>query len=204
MGVAQVILAVACIVLGVVPWLVLHAAHRAIAAARPELFPPFATLFSGRPMGININVGEGTTGNWNAIPILLAFAACMLLPLLIYRSARSKVRTVSPWSCGEEHRPDEIRHTASGYYGTFRALTAPVLGKWRATGFYPRWPRLRALGLGAIRPVFDFDYVYRGVVGALMKGFGWFSHVQVGYPQVYVLWMAAGLVVAMVLLFTLP
>ena len=37
-----------------------------------------------------------------------------------------------------------------------------------------------------------------------MKSFGWFSHVQVGYPQVYVLWMAAGLVVAMVLLFTLP
>jgi hydrogenase-4 component B len=204
MGVAQGVLAVACVVFGVIPWLVVSSAHRAIAAARPELFPPFASLFSGRLMGININIGEGPTGNWNAIPILLAFAACLLVPWLIYRSARSKVRAVTPWSCGEEHRPDEIRHAAGGYYGTFRSLTAPVVGRWRAAGFYPRWPHMRAPALAAIRPVFDFDFVYRSVVGALMKTFGWFSHVQVGYPQVYVLWMAAGLVVAMVLLFTLP
>jgi hydrogenase-4 component B len=204
MGTAQVILAVACVVFGLFPWLVVGASHRAIAAARPEFFPPFATLFSGRPMGININVGEGVTGSWNAIPILLAFAACFLIPLFIYRSAKSKVRTVATWNCGEEHRPDEIRHLAGGYYGTFRSLMAPVVGRMRASGFYPRWPRLRARGLGAIRPVFDFDFVYRSVVGALMKAFDWFSHVQVGYPQVYVLWMAAGLVVAMVLLFTLP
>jgi hydrogenase-4 component B len=204
MGVAQVVLAVACVLFGVFPWLVVGAAHRAIAAARPDFFPAFGALFSGRPMGINLNIGEGTTGNWNALPILLAFAVCLLVPLLIYRSAHSKVRTVESWNCGEVHRPDEIRQPAGGYYGTFRSLMAPVVGRMRATGFYPRWPRLSARGFGAIRPIFDFDYVYRKMVGALMKTFGWFSHVQVGYPQVYVLWMAAGLVVAMVLLFTLP
>jgi hydrogenase-4 component B len=204
MSVAQILLALPCVLFGVVPWLVVGAAHRAIAAARPGLFPDYAALFSGRPLGINLNVGEGTTGGWNPLPILIAFAVCFLVPLAIYRGAGSRVREVRPWNCGEEHRPDEIRVPASGYYGTFRSLMAPVVGRMRASGFYPKWPRLHGRGFGAIRPIFDFDYVYRSVVAALMKVFGWFSHVQVGYPQVYVLWMAAGLVVAMVLLFTLP
>jgi len=202
MGIAQVALAAACVFLGIFPALAMGAAHRAIAGLRPGFFPSYAAMFSG-PFGIRLNVGEGVTGMFNPLVILAAFAVCTLIPIAIYRSARSPVRQVEPWLCGEIHRPDEIRVPAGGFYLTFRALTSPVVGRMKASGFYPRWPQLHVRWLRGLRRAFDFDFVYRAVVSAVMRSFSWVSRAHVGYPQVYVLWMAAGLVVAAILLYAL-
>jgi hydrogenase-4 component B len=203
MAVSQVTLAVACVGLGIFPALAIGPAHRAINAIRPNLFPSYAALFTGR-IGIHLNLGEGVTGVFNPLAILIAFGICLLIPIAIYRSARARERVVEPWSCGEVHRPDEIRVPAAGFYSTFRALASPVVGHAKATGFYPRWPHIHARWLRGLRRAFDFDYVYRSIVAALMRTFGWVSRSHVGYPQVYVLWMAAGLLIAVVLLYALP
>ncbi len=202
MTIAQVALAVSCVALGVFPALAMGPAHRALNLIRPNLFPSYAALFSG-PIGIHLNIGEGVTGTLNPFAILIAFAICTLIPIVIYRSARGKERVVEPWACGELHRPDEIRVPAAGFYLTFRALASPVVGRAKAAGFYPRWPRFHARWLRGLRVAFDFDYVYRTIVAVLMRTFGWVSRAHVGYPQVYVLWMAVGLVLAVVLLYTL-
>jgi hydrogenase-4 component B len=199
----QAVLAAGCVILGIFPAFAMGAAHRAIVAMRPHLFPAFGLLFSSPP-GIQLNLGEGVVGSFNPVLFLAVFAGCTLIPIMIYRSSRAGVRQVEPWVCGEIHRPEEIRVPAIGFYLTFRTLVAPVVGRARATGFYPRWPRPRAAWLRGLRRAFDFDFIYRSIVSALMKSFEWVSRSHVGYPQVYVLWMAAGLVIAAVLLYTLP
>lgn len=203
MQISQVILAAGCVILGVLPFLAVGPLHQALAAQRPGLFPEAGALFSGPLAGISIHLGEGNSSVWNPLPILLGFGVCLLIPLLLYRASGATVRKVPPWLCGEVHPPDEVRYGAGGFYLTFRSLTAPVVGRARAAGFYPRWPSLRAGWLAPVRTIFNFDFIYGVVVSALMKSFGWVSRVHSGYPQVYVLWMAAGLVVAVVLLYTL-
>ncbi len=203
MQAAQVILAIACVLFGVLPFLVVGPIHQALSAARPGLFPEASLLFSGPLAGINIQLGEGISSIWSPLPILLGLIVCLLIPFFIYRASGASVRKVTPWVCGEVHRPDEVRYQASGFYLTFRSLAAPVVGRARAAGFYPRWPSIRARWLAPVRTVFNFDFIYDVIVSALMKSIGWVSRVHSGYPQVYVLYMAAGLVVAVVLLYTL-
>lgn len=204
MRVAQMSLAIICIGLGIIPMLPISAAHYAVSTARPDLFPGVDLLFSGSFLGLKLNVGEGLTGIWNPVAMSVAFAICFLIPLGIYMGARAPKREVEPWVCGEVHDLDEIRYKAVGFYLTFRTLSAPGLGRFKTTGFYPRWPIPRAGWLRAVRHAFDFDYLYYAMVRGLMKLFDWFSLAHVGYPQVYVLWMVLGLVIAILLLYLLP
>jgi len=204
MRVAQMALALVCIGFGIIPMIPISAAHYAISTAKPGFFPGLNMLFSGSFLGLSLNLGEGITGIWNPVVMAIAFAICFLIPLGIYMGARGTVRVVEPWVCGEVHDLDEIRYKAAGFYLTFRTLSAPRLGGLKAMGFYPRWPIPRAGWLRALRYIFNFDYLYYAFVKGLMKLFDWFSLVHVGYPQVYVLWMAVGLAIAILLLYLLP
>lgn len=209
MQVAQGVLALACVVLGVLPTWPVSLSHTAALAAqagwvqniggqaqRPALFAP--SLFGLRPM-----VGGEIVGGWHPLWVLLAFGLCLLVPYVIYRWARAPRRTVAVWLCGEEHRAEEVRYKAGGFYLPFRDLLSFQVGARRVATLYPSLPVPRPGPLEGLQRGLDPDPAYYGFLRIVGRWCEWFSRSHVGVPQVYVLWMAAGAVLAIVVLFAL-
>ena len=213
MLVAQGVLALACIVLGVLPTWPVSLAHTAAlapslakgglggveqapGALTAELFAP--SLFGLRPM-----VDGEMTGAWHPLWVLLAFGLCLLVPYGISRWARAPRRQVSVWLCGEEHRSEEVRYKAGGFYLPFRDLLSFQVGERRVTTLYPSLPLPRAGPLEGLRRGLDPDPAYYGLLRVVGRWCEWFSRSHVGVPQVYVLWMVGGAVLAIVVLFAL-
>jgi hypothetical protein len=209
MLVAQGALALACVVLGVLPTWPVSLSYTAALAARAEVgaglraSPAFSELFAPSLYGLRPTVGGEMTGAWHPLWVLLAFGLCLLVPYSIYLWARAPRRTVAVWLCGEEHRGEEVRYKAGGFYLPFRDLLSFQAGARRVTTLYPSLPVPRAGPLEGLRRGLDPDPAYYGFLRIVGRWCKWFSRSHVGVPQVYVLWMAAGAVLAIVVLFAL-
>ncbi len=184
MLVPQALLALACVVFGLVPAWPLAYVHRAVtglpsAASLPQL----ASLLGG---GGELRVGSGATAVavWGPLPIAVALALLALLAYAIQRAGRSGIRNVPVWACGEEAEPAISRYPASSFYLPFKRAFQ---------GIYPRAhvkaPRFPAW----LRGVFDLDtWFYLPVARAVDRGAQGVSRTHVGIPQVYLLWIVVG------------
>ena len=203
MAVPQILLALVCLGLGVVPVFPLLVSHKAVEVLKPLYFPQLEALFVGGKWQLSVNVGEGISALWNPVVAVVALLVCSLIAWLIYRVSGAPVREVKVWACGEEHSSEEIRFKAPGFYSPFQILISFRVGRVRVFSLYPRIPLPKAGRLAELRKAFDFDRLYYRMVDMGRRICEKFSAVHVGYPQVYVLWMILGLILAIIVIFAL-
>jgi len=203
MTVSQVVLALMCIALGLFPSHVVPILYCAVETMRPEFAPPIDALISGTPISLGLCVGEGVSGVFSPLVFVLALMLCMLIPYALYKLSGAQVRVASPWACGESHSHDELRYRSSSFYLPFQRFMSFRIGQRRITTLYPTLPKPRTPWLAKLRVVFDVDTLYNAVIRVGARACEWFSATHAGIPQLYVLWIVAGVVLAILLLFLL-
>lgn len=205
MRVPQVIIAVFCVLFGVYPLLPLKALYAAAEAVLPTGYAPaFPALFGNLGMGLRLSVAGGTAGIWNPPVVLGGFFVCFIIAYGIYLLAASPVRKTATWLCGEEHTEDEVRYKAHGFYLPFNDFLSFRVGRHQVATFFPPVPRPKVGGLAWLRKAVNLDeWLYNPLVKGARVLCERFRETHVGIPQVYVLWMAVGMVLAIIVLFAL-
>jgi hydrogenase-4 component B len=141
---------------------------------------------------------------YQPVLLLVALLLCLGVAHVIYRAGAAPVRAVESWYCGEPHTDAEVRYPATSFYGPFKALLTWKVGGYQPTGLYPhlRLPRIKPL-TGWRRFLGLDEWLYDPLVKGLRGMLDSFSRTHVGIPQVYVLWMVLGVVMAIIFLFWL-
>jgi len=201
----QVIIAIFCILFGVYPMLPVKFLYGAVEGLLPGGYAPsLASLFGNLGVGVSLSVSGGTVGVWNPPVVLAGLLVCFLISYGIYLLAASPVRKTATWLCGEEHEEDEVRYKAHGFYLPFSDFLSFRVGKYNVRTFFPSIPRPRVGDLAWLRKAVNLDeWLYYPAVRAGNRFCQRFRESHVGIPQVYVLWMAAGMVLAIIVLYAL-
>jgi formate hydrogenlyase subunit 3/multisubunit Na+/H+ antiporter MnhD subunit len=197
MEIVQLVLASACLLLGIVPaamflllFRILQPALGAAAAASAQ-----GPLTAVPWMGLSLNLNGLAATAVSPLVILLALAACAAIAYGLYRLVPVGSRPASIWNCGEVVPDEAVRYRASSFYKPFRDLIGPVYRKYRLPRLSP--PQTLARGL-------DFDrWLYFPVGSAFVRIGRAFSRIHNGVPQFYLLWQVVGLVLSIVLVFWL-
>jgi hydrogenase-4 component B len=197
MEIVQLLLAAACLLLGIFPAAmvsmfigILHSASNSLVARMPQ------DAMGAMPwMGFAVDVNNVKAAGLNPIFVLIAFIACTLIAYAIYRSVSVASRPASIWNCGEVLTNDQVRYRASSFYKPFRNLISPVYRKFGLPQIPPPQPLVRGL---------DFDrWLYFPIGSAFVRIGKTFSRAHNGVPQLYLLWQVVGLVLSIMLVFWL-
>lgn len=189
MRIVQVVLAAACLLLGVFPSAVVLVLQNGVL----PLGAGGATVSALPWQGVGLQVGGLTASAVSPLMILAALVACAAIAYAIYRSVQVARRPAAVWNCGEVVSSDEVRYRASSYYKPFRDLIQPVYRKIR----FPRMsaPQPWARGL-------DLDrWIYFPIGEAFVRVGRAFSRMHSGVPQAYLLWQVIGLVLSIAFVF---
>jgi hydrogenase-4 component B len=205
MRLPQVIIAIFCILLGVYPLLPVRLLYGAVGAILPANYAPSLTsLFGNLGAGLSLSVAGGTMGVWNPLVVLAGLVICLLISYGIYLLAHSPVRKTATWLCGEEHQDDEVRYKAHGFYLPFNEFLSFRVGRRQVATFFPSIPRPKVGNLAWLRKVVNLDeWLIYPAVKAGGRFCERFRESHVGIPQVYVLWMAVGMILAIIVLYAL-
>lgn len=195
MQLAQIELAAACIVLGVVPILPLAVLYSAAGDILGSgVVPSYAALFGASRSGIATSSGVAA-GAWNPPYMIAALLVCCLGAYVVTRLARATSRQTESWYGGEEATADEVRYRAHGFVLPFKEVFANI---------YPSIPVPRVQALQIVRKILDFD---KWLYNPFVKTGGWmvdrFSRTHIGVPQMYMIWQLAGVILVMAALFAL-
>jgi hypothetical protein len=136
--------------------------------------------------------------------MVAALGVCVVVSVLLYHLGGAPVRQTALWYCGETHRPEQVKFSAYSLYLPFKRFFYVRIGNYQQEGVYPAF-RMPTVKLPMeLRRAFDIDhFFYDPVVRWSMRFMERFSRTHVGIPQVYVLWMVIGIVVAIAILFAL-
>lgn len=192
MNVSQVVLAAACVALGLAPAAVAAAIYGVLRHTAAGLVEP-SQILAGTGWTLAIAPGGHLIGVWNPVLLLVLFAGLMVVSYAVMRSAAAPVRQVECWYCGEEHVDELVRFRAQGVFASFNRAFA---------GIYPtmRVPRLHFPQ--ALERVFDLDsWLYGPFVKAGSKLAERVSKTHVGIPQMYMIWQILGMIIVLLLLF---
>ena len=197
MEIVQLLLAAACLLLGIFPAPIvslfigiLRTASNVVVAGIPQ-----DTMHALPWMGFAVDVNNVKAAGLNPIFVLAAFIVCTLIAYAIYRSVGVESRPAAIWNCGEVVPDDAVRYRASSFYKPFRNLISPVYRKFRLPQIPPPQPLVRGL---------DFDrWLYFPIGSAFVRIGKTFSRAHNGVPQLYLLWQVVGLVLSIMLVFWL-
>jgi hydrogenase-4 component B len=192
MNVAQVVLAAACVGLGVAPAAVASVIYGVLRGSAAALAQP-SQILGGTAWTLSLTPGGTVTAAWNPILMLVLFGGLMAVSYGIMRLAGAPVRQVECWYCGEEHGDELVRFRAQGVFATFNRAFA---------GIYPtvRLPRLKFPRI--LERAFDLDsWLYGPFIRAGSKVAERISRTHVGIPQMYMIWQVVGMIVVLALLF---
>jgi formate hydrogenlyase subunit 3/multisubunit Na+/H+ antiporter MnhD subunit len=116
MQVPQVVLALACVVVGLAPALAFRVLERALSASRQGLASSLANTLPVMPKSFFVVQGAGSTALF--VPVVLA-AVVGLMFLVAYGISKlgsAPRRVASPWLCGYAREADCHRYTARNFY----------------------------------------------------------------------------------------
>jgi len=149
----QAILALLCVLFGLVPVLAVTAVYHAMgsavtmSAAGFEL-PALSRLIGDSWFGIQMKTDGAAVGAWIPLVVLAALVACLMLAIIIRWLGGAPVRQVASWYGGEEHADELVRGRAHGFVLPFKKAFAKV---YPQIGL-PHWGYPRRL-----QQVFDLD-----------------------------------------------
>ena len=190
MSLAQAILGLACIGIGLAPFWAVKMTSFVFAAESAGMFTAdaaggLATLPGGGAMA----------AAWSPILLVGALFVCFVVAEIIRSSGRAEVRRVPNWYGGEEHVEAEVRYRAQGFYAPFNEVFANI---------YPSISLPKMPSLKRLKSLFDVDsWLYNRLTSGGGKTVDKISRSHIGTPQLYMSWQFVGLILVLALLFLL-
>jgi hydrogenase-4 component B len=210
MLVPQILLAVICVIFGLVPLLPLRYVHIAVTGLMPEGVLHDLPLLLGNGPGLQVSMGGLGVAFWAPLAVLAGLAVAGLLSYGIQRAGGAEVRNVPVWYCGEEHEISDVRYPASSFYLPFKDAFHMIYPAWSVRyifgklyfiktalhTIFPVWSVRVPQFLPKVRRVLEMDkWLYEPFAGLVQKAANGVSKTHVGTPQVYLLWMVIGAIV---------
>lgn len=208
MMIPQVVLAILCVVFGIVPLLPVKFVFISVANLFPTNFVPSLEMIYGSSKigGITLNIGSSAIANWNPVVIIGVGFLCFLIAYTFYKSGNAPRRIDTTWYCGEVHEDTEVRYHAHSFYLPFKNFFRIRLGKYERPGVYPtiHYPKLQFRESNLFKQLANIDqYLYYPLVKRFLVIMKWFSTSHSGIPQFYLLWAILGVFLAITILFVL-
>ncbi len=196
MVIPQLVIAIFCVLFGVLPIFAMKHLYAAVSAILPAGYSPtFASLFGSSPLTVNLSLGGMRTGAWGPVVVLIAFGGCLVLGYLISRMGGAQTRQVPMWLCGEEHDFAEVRYPVHSFLLPFNQYFAKL---------YPSIPMPRLPRPAALLRLLDIDkWLYYPGLRLGERIIRVISSTHVGLPQMYMLWMIVGAALAIIVLFSM-
>jgi hydrogenase-4 component B len=192
MAIPQVILAALCFAFGVFPLVALRFIVKAVQGVAQVALPQTSDLLGG-PWGMTLSLHGQPVGFWGPLAVTGALVVFGLVAYAIQRMGAAEVRTVPVWYCGEEHEPGLVRYPSHSYYLPFKEAFKGIYPTVRLRA--PRFP-------GWLRKVWDVDtWLYRPTVAVGTRMTERLRRTHVGIPQMYLLWLVAGAVLVIGIIF---
>lgn len=183
MRVPMMVLATACVVIGLAPMLLVPLLDRVIASWTLEPVTPMTSIgsvVSLNPVGL--------------MAVTLVFLVLALAALMRYSYPLS--RSVGTWDCGYARPTFRMQYTASSFaqmlVALFRWILRPQIHRPHMEGLFPKPVEMRS-------HVDDF-ILDRAILPAcrnIANGFGWFRRFQQGITQHYMLYILTAVILMM-------
>jgi len=183
-----------------IPMAILAAACPAIALLSPWIVPGLGAAvaeIAGGAGGVVVDP-LGEAGSWLArfvacaVALIVLTAALLLLRRLLL--ARREVRGAETWGCGYLAPTPRMQYTASSFADPLTSLFRPILGTRRRaalpSGLFPRHASFSTETPDSAR-----EHLYAPLVLAVQRAAARWRGLQRGRLQLYVLYIAATLVV---------
>jgi hypothetical protein len=199
MEVVQILLALGCILLGLLPGLPVRIIYDIVSSsASASAFPQAGQVMGSLAWGGNTVVELNSKlvySGYTPLVVLAALLAGILLSWALTRVYRVPVRPVNVWNCGEKVETDLIRYQAASFY---RSFTDNLAFLYRQRN----WPKFRLPG--ALTAVFDLDkWFYFPIGKGFLQSARTISRTHMGRPQIYLLWQVVGIILVFLGLFWL-
>jgi hydrogenase-4 component B len=193
MQIPQLILAMLCIVFGVVPMLPLTGIYHAAASLGSVQAAGLSSLLGESWIGMRLAFVPGTTSAvWMPVIGLATLLGFGLLAQGLSRLGAAERRTVEIWHCGTLPVGDQGRYPAHSFYDAFKRAFQNV---------YPPVRVPRTNYPARFMSIFDLDrWLFRPLLRAGEKITEVTSHTHSGIPQLYLSWQIAGLILVVVAL----
>lgn len=139
MTIAQIILAILCLITGLFPIIPLELIYNAILSVSEISLPAFSEIFISNFAGIGINFCPNCLYGGAWFPIFVIFSV-LIFSLIIFafeKYAQAPKRDVDTWYGGKEHTPEEVTYTGHSFYQPFKELVSFKVGKIKFRGLYP-------------------------------------------------------------------
>ncbi len=194
MRVAQYLPAIACVLLGLFPWVPLSIIAPALASSElGTSLPTLATLFGNSHYGLAPVLNGVQSGVWFPLTGFLVLSGCLLGALIISRLGRAETRTVPVWGGGEVYEADETRYRAGSFYIPLASYFERLV--------YPEMPSHKLQRPDRVYRGLDFDkVVYYPFVDFLFFFSKKFRLTHVGIPQAYLLYQVLGIVALVIIM----
>jgi len=195
MQLPQLLLALSCVLFGVVPLLPLSGIYAALAPLGSlHQAGPLSGLIGSSPLGLQLSFSGGVvTGVWLPVVGLLALVFLVILAHGFSRIGASQRRSVPLWNCGTACPGDQTRYPAHSFYDAFKHVFRNV---------YPKVNPPRAAYPTRFMEIFDLDrWLFQPLLGLGEKTMRAISHTHSGVPQLYLSWQIAGLILVVITLF---
>ena len=208
MRIPQGILAFLCVLFGVVPFLPIRMSYQAIRSALPAgAFPASASLFGNLWPGISLDFGMGKiSGVYDPLWMIVAFFILIGVVSLMARAARANVREVETWYGGLQHLPVDTAYRSHSFYRPFKQIFTFHFKNIEFRGLYPTtFPLPKITMPKGVKTFLNPDqWFYYPISRLFMKLTHGFSKSHSGDPQRYLLWIAVGMILVMVLVLSVP
>ncbi|MDR3763711.1 MAG: proton-conducting transporter membrane subunit [Acidobacteriota bacterium] len=182
MEIVEIVLAVLCFALGVVPGLVMGVLQRALQPVFTASGLPGVAALPGAGTAVPVN-GVAAAAVAPAV-VLLGLLGCIVLVAIIHNSVKVPVRAAAIWNCGELIENERVRYRASSFYRPFKEMIHPVYEQ--VTLPTPHVPKF-------VLQIFDVDrWLYFPVARFFTRVSRAGSRMHNGAPQLYLLWQVIG------------
>jgi NADH:ubiquinone oxidoreductase subunit 5 (subunit L)/multisubunit Na+/H+ antiporter MnhA subunit len=193
----QVLLAAACLVVGLAPMPALHVVHRAIVELPSAALLPSSDVLFGAGPSLTLASSAVAVASWAPFPLAVLLAALVAgVYYGLQTAGGAATRRVQVWACGEEENPAWMRYRADSLYRPFKDAVHVTM------------PRLRMPEIavpGFLARIVDVDrWLYRPLARGTNEAARGVSRAHVGIPQVYLLWIIIGAIALVALLQLLP
>jgi hydrogenase-4 component B len=141
----------------------------------------------------------------NPLWIIVSFAIVLGLVYLVVRAGGANVRQVETWYGGREHIAEDISYRGHSFYMPFKQVFSFRARNIEFQGLYPTSFPLPQMRMPKWLRVFlhPDQWLYYPAANLFMKLNRGFSKSHTGVPQMYLLWIATGVILAMVIMLCL-
>ncbi len=206
MSFSQSLLAVICLLAGVLPFIPLKIIYLAVSSSLDISVPAFSSVFSTNFAGVSISFSEGIgTGAWFPIYVMIFVLILSLIILGFEKYAKAPKREVETWYGGKEHLPEEVVYTGHSFYQPFKKMLSFKIGSIQFVAFYPlNLPSIKiSLPYFFIKLLHPDLWLYYPLAKKIENVINFLGNLYQKLTKKTTLWLIGGIVLLMLIIFYL-